>query len=174
MDKTRGKRYQTTTAPGQAVGRGAHLRHGTSKAARVAQPRTQRQDVIAVGDVVTQTDAIDLMTVEGLRGSAFGTVVDCCWFDSDDSLRFRTFPAAQLDLFPRPGPTASISIGTEVRLRSRGPVMTVRALRRKAGVALADCAWSGPMGVERRRLFPRSGLVLTMLERFEDSGGREI
>lgn len=129
---------------------------------------------VAVGDVVTQQDRTELMTVECVRVTTFGPVVDCCWFDSEDGLRFRSFPVAQLDLFPRTDPVDRVGIGTEVRLRSRGPVMTVRALRRKDGVSLAQCAWTGPMGVERKRLFPRDGLVLTMLERFEDQGGREI
>ena len=128
----------------------------------------------AIGDVVTRQDRIELMTVEGVRDSAFGPVLDCCWFDADDALRFRSFPAASLDVFPRPIPEKPISLHTEVRLRSRGPVMTVRALRRKNGVSLADCAWTSPSGAERRRLFPRSGLVLTLLERFESLGGEEI
>ena len=147
-------------------------RHLESK--QLAQPRESTQPHFAIGDVVSLRDRIELMTVEGIRVGAFGVEVDCCWFDAQDGLRFRTFPAVQLDLFPKPEGSSAISIGTEVRLRSRGPVMTVRALRRKTGVAFADCVWSGAGGVERRRLFPRDGLVLTLLERFQDKGGAEI
>ena len=154
-------------------GRLAYLRRGTRKHI-VVKPKEHTPAHIAVGDVVTLQDRVSLMTVEHVRPSAFGPVVDCCWFDADDALRFRSFPAMQLDIFPRPAPERPIGLNTEVRLRSRGPVMTVRKLRRRDGVALADCAWTGPGGTERRRLFPQASLVLTLLERFEDLGGREL
>lgn len=114
------------------------------------------------------------MTVEGVRVGTFGTEVDCCWFDAEDCLHFRTFPSGQLDVFPRPLPERAIGLNMEVRLRSRGPVMTVRALRRKGRTAFADCGWTGPMQAERRRLFPRAALVLTLLERFEALDGQEL
>lgn len=140
----------------------------------MARAELYKNGHVAVGDVVTQRDRIALMTVEAVRSSAFGPEVDCCWFDGDDALRFRSFPMNHLDLFPRAVREGRITINTEVRLRSRGPVMTVRALRRKGGLSFAECVWTGAGGAERRRLFPRDGLVLTLLERFEDLGGREL
>lgn len=107
------------------------------------------------------------MTVEGVRLSAFGVHVDCCWFDGEDCLRFGSFPARSLDVFPRPLKEPAIKIETEVRLRSRGPVMTVKGFRAKMGYRYAICEWNGPMGRERQRLFPVECLTLTLLERFE-------
>ena len=140
----------------------------------VTQPRKQLESTIAPGDVVTLQDRIELMTVEGVRAGAFGTEVACCWFDADDCLRFRAFPLSKLDIFPRPIPERPIAKGTEVRLRSRGPIMTVRRLERRPDGVFAECVWTGASGGERRRMFPKDGLVLTMLERFHDLGGREV
>lgn len=127
---------------------------------------------VAVGDVVTLRDRIELMTVEAVRFETFGPVLDCIWFDGDDGLRYRRYPVANIDIFPKANPDMDIAVGTEVRLRSRGPVMTVRRMTSREGAPYAECVWTGPMGRERRRLFPVQGLVLTIMERFEreDSG----
>ena len=130
-------------------------------------------DAYLVGDVVTLRDRMQLMTVEGVRPGPFGLVIDCCWFEGEDSLRFSSFPAASVDVFPRPSPERAITSGSEVRLRSRGPVMSVGRLRKRDGVRLAECIWTGPTGIDRRRLFPTSGLVFTLMERFQTEGGEE-
>lgn len=131
-------------------------------------------DELAIGDVVTLQDRVELMTVEGVWSSAFGIMLDCCWFDREDGLRYSRFPAQSVDVFPRPMPEPTIKIGTEVRLRSRGPVMTVRGFRTKSGCRYAICVWTGAMGRERQRLFPVECLTLTLLERFEDIECREL
>ncbi len=114
------------------------------------------------------------MTVESARLETFGVVLDCIWFDTEDCLRYGRHPVNTIDVFPRPAPERDIVKGMEVRLRSRGPVMTVRNLRAKDGLEMADCVWNGPMGRERRRLFPVETLVLTMMERFEGLGGEFV
>lgn len=128
--------------------------------------RAYKQSVV-IGDVVTLQDRIELMTVEAARVETFGAVLDCIWFDQDDSLRYRRHSLNTVDLFPRENLNINIKVGMEVRLRSRGPVMTVRKLHDREDGRYAECIWTGPMGRERRRLFPISSLVLTMLERFE-------
>ena len=140
----------------------------------MAQLYRQAERTLAPGDVVTLQDRIELMTVETVHAGAFGLEVGCCWFDADDGLRFRSFPLTQLDLFPKPVPEKPIAVGTEVRLRSRGPVMTVQSLQGRGADAIAACEWTGPTGADRRRIFPRNALVLTMLERFQDMSGREF
>lgn len=129
---------------------------------------------IAVGDVVTLQDRIELMSVEGIRMSAFGLMLDCCWFDKADGLSFSSFPAHNLDVFPRPSPERAVRIGTEVRLRSRGPVMSVQGFRSKEGRRYALCVWNGPAKRERQRLFPVECLTLTLLERFETRFGNDL
>lgn len=129
---------------------------------------------VAIGDVVTLQDRIELMTVEAVRSETFGLVIDCCWFDRKDCLRFRRFPVSTIDIFPRAARERDLETGMEVRLRSRGPVMTIRRICERESRTFAECVWTGPMGRERRRLFPRSALVLTMIERFEGLGGQEI
>ncbi|MGB6231495.1 MAG: DUF2158 domain-containing protein [Litorimonas sp.] len=126
---------------------------------------------VATGDVVRLKDRADLMTVEAVHQETFGPVLDCIWFDSEDGLRYRRFPVSQTDIFPRPAPmNGGLSVGLEVRLRSRGPVMTVRALTTRDGVPFAQCVWTGALNRERRRLFPVETLVLSILERFEGEG----
>ncbi|MEM9601053.1 MAG: DUF2158 domain-containing protein [Pseudomonadota bacterium] len=129
---------------------------------------------IAIGDVVTLQDRIALMTVEAVHAETFGPVIDCCWFDENDCLRFRRFPVHMIDIFPRPATERDIRVGMEVRLRSRGPVMTVSEITERDGRHYATCRWTGPTGRERRRLFPAVALVLTMIERFEGLSGEEI
>lgn len=114
------------------------------------------------------------MTVEGVRSDTFGVVLECVWFDNDDCLRYRRYPLNQIDVFPRPNSEETIEKGTEVRLRSRGPVMTVRILKTREGLHYAECLWTGPMDRERRRLFPLDTLALTMMERFELMNGKLI
>lgn len=127
-----------------------------------------------MGDVVTLQDRIELMTVEAVRSETFGLVLDCIWFDREDCLRYRRFPASDIDIFPRNDSEPCICKGMEVRLRSRGPVMSVAALRTREGERYAECVWTGPMNRERRRLFPRDTLVLTMMERFEGLRGEAL
>ncbi|MEM7728221.1 MAG: hypothetical protein AAF311_03005 [Pseudomonadota bacterium] len=129
---------------------------------------------VATGDVVTLQDRMDLMTVEAVHVETFGPVLDCIWFDGDDCLRYRRYPANAIDVFPRPAPERDIVKGMEVRLRSRGPVMTVRSIRTRGGARFAECIWTGPMARERRRLFPVGVLVLTMMERFEGLSGELV
>lgn len=131
------------------------------------------EDGCLVGDVVTLRERMQLMTVEGVRDGAFGAVIDCCWFDASDALRFSSFPAGTVDVFPRPSPERPIAAGAEVRLRSRGPVMSVERLRRTDTGTMAECSWSGPGGIDRRRLFPTRGLVFTLIERFQTQEGEE-
>lgn len=127
-----------------------------------------------MGDVVTLQDRIELMTVEAVRSETFGLVLDCIWFDSDVGLRYRRFPVVDIDIFPRNLIDPKLEAGMEVRLRSRGPVMTVRSVSKRDGIAYADCVWTGPMNRERRRLFPTETLVLTMMERFEGRSGEAV
>ncbi len=146
---------------------------GHLKALRVKATKRSLETSVAVGDVVTLRDRVDLMTVEAVHVETFGPVLDCIWFDADDCLRYRRYPANIIDVFPRPASEREIAVGTEVRLRSRGPVMTVRSLRDREGVQYAECVWTGPMGRERRRLFPISVLVLTIMERFIGLDGQD-
>ncbi|MGB3455758.1 MAG: hypothetical protein WBG08_10670 [Litorimonas sp.] len=138
-------------------------------------PRLYADDAsLAPGDVVTLRDCVDLMTVEAVHMETFGPVLDCIWFEGDDSLRYRRFPASAVDVFPRPAEDRVIAKGLDVRLRSRGPVMTVRRLKTRDAGRFAECVWTGPMGQERRRLFPAETLVLTILERFEGLAGEAL
>lgn len=114
------------------------------------------------------------MTVESVRLETFGPVLDCIWFDREDCLRFGRFPLKAIDIFPRSLAEKSLSAGLEVRLRSRGPVMTISHMERRDGLHYASCLWNGPMGRERQRLFPVETLVLTMMERFEGYGGQPL
>ena len=129
---------------------------------------------VAIGDVVMLRDRNTLMTVEGVRPTTFGVILDSCWFDHEDSLRFSSFPEKMLDIFPRTERSPQIKIGTEVRLRSRGPVMSIRGFRTKEGLRYAICVWTGTLGRERQRMFPVDCLTLTLLERFEVEDGAEI
>jgi uncharacterized protein YodC (DUF2158 family) len=79
-----------------------------------------------------------------------------------------------MHVFPRTTPHLKAEPGVEVRLRSRGPVMTVRDVQMREGIEYANCAWTGPTGRERRRLFPVDALVWTMMERFEGLHGESI
>lgn len=129
---------------------------------------------VAAGDVVTLSGGDVLMTVEAIRSETFGVVLDCVWFDRDDALRFVRQPLNSVDLFSRPNAPFEISKGMEVRLRSRGPVMTVLGFDVREGTSYAKCLWNGPSGRERQRLLPVSALVLTIMERFEGPNGRSI
>lgn len=126
---------------------------------------------IYTGDVVTLRDGSELMTVEAVHQNTFGIVLDCIWFDGDDALRFSRFPVNAVAFFPRKVVYPSFKVGMEVRLRSRGPVMTIRRLIERTGEEWAECAWTGVSGRERKRAFSLDCLVLTMLERFEDEDG---
>jgi len=152
----------------------ANSSQGRMKAHSVIVTKKSLKNDVATGDVVTLHHHSSLMTVEAIRSETFGVVLDCVWFDSDDSLRFKRVPLNKADIFPLTEAPANIMRGMEIRLRSRGPVMTVRELRIRDGVEYADCVWTGPMDRERCRMFPTSALVLTMMERFEGALGESI
>jgi uncharacterized protein YodC (DUF2158 family) len=132
------------------------------------------ENILAVGDVVTLQNSAELMTVESVRTGTFGVVLECVWFDRDDALCYNRHPFNKMHVFPRTTPHLKAEPGVEVRLRSRGPVMTVRDVQMREGIEYANCAWTGPTGRERRRLFPVDALVWTMMERFEGLHGESI
>lgn len=132
------------------------------------------ENSLAIGDVVTLQNSDNLMTVEAVRAETFGVVLECVWFDRDDALCYHRHPLNKLDAFPRSTPHLNLQPGMEIRLRSRGPVMTVRDIQVRDGVEYANCIWTGPMGRERLRLFPVGALVLTMMERFEGRHGETL
>ena len=154
----------------------AETLHGGSrlKAQRVTVTKRSTEEGVGPGAVIALQDRSELMTVEAVRQDTFGLVLDCVWFDAEDCLRFRRFPLKNIDWFPRQESTKRLQKGMEVRLRSRGPVMSVSRIMTKAGATLVECVWSGVMGRERRRAFPVDCLVLTIMERFELGDGRSL
>ena len=119
------------------------------------------------GDLVALRDSLLLMTVEAVRENPFGVSLYCCWFDGNDCLQFSEYPATHLDLYPREFSDPDIRIGTELRLRSRGPVMTVINIEMIGTEAYALCEWTGPNDRPRRREFPVRGLVLSILDQLD-------
>lgn len=117
-----------------------------------------------LGDVVTLKDRIDPMTVEAIRDSPFGITLSCCWFDGQDCLNYSDFSAKSLNRFPRLIKEPEITLGTELRLRSRGPVMTVMYIEDLPEGRFATCEWTGPNDKPRQRMFPVNGLVLSMFD----------
>ena len=131
-------------------------------------------DRFLVGDVVTLRDRIQLMSVEAVSHEGSKWSLMCSWFGSEEALKFGSFSEEDVDLFPRGMAEPCISTGTEVRLRSRGPVMTVAEILFDGIANFATCVWTAPNGMERKRKFPVEVLALSLFERFQLANGSEV
>lgn len=128
------------------------------------RPRLKSRVLHRAGDLVTQRDCREPMTTEAVSHTAFGMSLSCCWFDGDDCLHFAEFPSNQLEPLTASAKMPKISIDTELRLRSGGPVMTVLGFSKAQETDFALCEWTGPHGRCRQRLFSLRGLVLSMFD----------
>ncbi len=125
---------------------------------------------IKPGAVVSLEGSNQLLSVETIETTPFGTVARCVWFDDRDCLRFESIPTARLGLFAQPSAElATTEAGRTLRLRSLGPVMSVVRPSHMPGLVL--CEWDGPEGQVRRRAFDVRTLSGSFLSRPERPNG---